>query len=95
MKSVGKLGRFGPISVLCYGNTKHVEGEGNRSPYKRFNVYEKKYSKAKAAYLNDEGCVKGVSYMDTIEYDDFDDKSLALHIKQYINKKQFYYENGE
>jgi len=42
MKNPGELGRFGPISVLCYGNTKHVEGEGNKSPYKRFNVFEKK-----------------------------------------------------
>ena len=40
MKNPGELGRFGPISVLCYGNTKHVEGEGNKSPYKRFNVFE-------------------------------------------------------
>ena len=58
-------------------------------------MFEKKYSKAKTAFLNDEGVVKGISYMDTTEYDNFDDKSLAHHIKQYIIKKQFYYENGE
>ena len=94
MKNPGELGRFGPISVLCYGNTKHVEGEGNKSPYKRFNVFEKKYSKEKAAFLNDEGVIKGISHMDTIEYDNFDDISLAQHIKQYLNKRQYYYENG-
>ena len=94
MKNPGELGRFGPISVLCYGTTKHVEGEGNKSPYKRFNVFEKKYNKEKAAFLNDEGVVKGISHMDTIEYDNFDDISLAQHIKQYINKRQYYYENG-
>ena len=94
MKSVGELGRFGPISILCDSNTMYVEGEGNKSPYKRYNVFVKKYSKEKAAFLNDEGVIRGISQMDTTEYDNFDDKSLAQHIKSYMHKKQFYYENG-
>ena len=95
MKNPGELGRYGPMSMFSYGTIKHVEGDGNKSPYKRFNVFEKKYSKEKAAFLNDEGVDKGISYMDTMDYDNFDDKSLAEHIKQYVNKKRFYYENGK
>ena len=92
MKSVGELGRYGPLSFLSYGTIKHVEA--NKSPYKRYNVFVKKYSKEKAAFLNDEGVVRGISQMDTMEYDNFDDKSLAQHIKAYMHKKQYYYENG-
>jgi len=95
MKSVGELGRFGPISSLCFGSTMYVEGDGNKSPYKRLNVFTKKYSKAKSAWLNDEGCLKGMSHMDTTKYDDFDDESLAQHIKSYMHKKQYYYEHSE
>ena len=93
MKSVGELGRFGPISMLTYGTIKHVED--NNSPYKRFNVFEKKYSKESTAFLNDEGVLKGISYMDTIKYDNYDDEHLAQHIKQYMYKKQYYYEHGK
>ena len=92
MKSVGELGRYGPLSFLSYGTIKHVCS--NKSPYKRYNVFVKKYSKEKAAFLNDEGVVRGISQMDTMEYDNFDDKSLAQHIKAYMHKKQYYYENG-
>lgn len=95
MKNPGELGRYGPMSMFSYGTIKHVEGEGNKSPYKRFNVFEKKYSKEKAAFLNDEGVDKAVSYMDTMEYDNLEDISLAEHIKQYVNRKRFYYEKGE
>ena len=92
MKSVGELGRYGPLSFLSYGTIKHVEA--NKSPYKRFNVFEKKYSKEKTAYLNDEGVDKGIALMESAEYENFDDISLAEHVKQYITKKRFYYENG-
>ena len=93
MKSVGELGRYGPLSMFSYGTIKHVEA--NNSPYKRFNVFEKKYSKEKTAFLNDEGVDKGIALMDTMEYNTLADVALAEHIKQYINKKRFYYENGE
>ena len=93
MKSVGELGRYGPLSFISYGTIKHVEA--NKSPYKRFNVFEKKYSKEKTAFLNDEGVDKGIALMATMQYDNLADNALAEHINQYITKKRFYYENGQ
>tara|TARA_Y100000310_G_C19960685_1_gene481078 strand:+ start:67 stop:381 length:315 start_codon:yes stop_codon:yes gene_type:complete len=92
MKSVGELGKYGPLSFLSHGHIKYVED--NCSPYKRFTIFQKNNPIEKSAILNDEGVLKGVSYMDVAEYDNPDDIALAEHIKQYVNTKQFHYENS-